>query len=454
MIDINKTLASFPSYRAFRSLADINAFTLALRGDPRFKVSVAGRSALGKPIRHVRFGRGGIKVLVVGYPHPNEPVGGLTVLALLTLLKEKHSPLAGQGIEWHIVPCAAPDGAALTEGWTLRPFSFRRFMEYYFRKDPCHDIESSFPIKYGTLDFHSPVPETRALMRVMRSARPDLYYSLHNASSEKAFFFVGRDLARKHCARLHALAKRLRIPLSEEPLPMAVKTYAKSIFSEILIRAEYDSIRKSGDDPAKYIKSGATPVEYLREYNKEAFSFLCEFPHVKRTRAAKKTSGPNRRRMLLRSEADRLYFISVLLGEWRKVGKEVNKSSPFYSQVAARMPGRETALKNPRLQAKLLSDPAADRPTLPAEAEESRLETYYDLCWNWQFLRLLEDSRRTPAVKAASARLKTLLTGFYLELEKTGAFAGFKPIPVNNLVRAQLGCGLIVINSILEERLR
>lgn len=447
-ININKVLGSLPAFKSFRSVAQLNKFTEALRKDRRFSVEIAGRSGLGAPIYHVSFGTGKLKVLFVGYPHPNEPVGGLTVLALLTLLKDGCPELAGLDIEWHIVPCAAPDGAALAEGWTLRPFSFRRLMEHYFRKDPCHDIESTFPIDYKKLRFSKPVPETRALMQVLRKARPDLYYSLHNASQEGAFFLVGRDLGEKYYAQFHRLMRGLNLPLNKNPLPMAVKTYSGSVYSEILIRAEYDSLNKFEKDPSRHIKSGATPVEYLRGYNKGAFSFICEFPHLQRAPArGARTSAGNRRRRLLRSAADDLFRMSILLGEWNKVKNEVNKNSPFYTQVAARMPGREAALKEARLGGNALADASNDRPALESEERAAALEAYYGLCWNWQFVRLLEDSRQTARVRATRARVKALLLEFYGELEKSGAFAGLKPIPVGRLVKAQLGSGLIVINS-------
>ena len=452
-INIERTLGSLPVFKSFLPLTRINKFTESLRKDPRFSVKIAGRSSLGKPIYHVRFGRGGTKVLFAGFPHPNEPVGGLTALALLTLLKDGCPELAGRDIEWHVIPCATPDGAALTEGWTLKPFSFRRFMRYYFRKDHCHDLESSFPIKYGKMNFRKTVPETRAVMKVLRTARPDLYYSLHNASQEGAFFLLGRELGAKYYSQFYRLMRRLKIPLYAGEFPLIVKKYSPAIYSEILIRTEYDNLKKLEKDPTKYIKSGATPVEYLREYNKDAFSFICEFPHMKRPPAGPgTTSAGNRRRDLLRRSADRLFMMSVLLCEWEKVKKDVNGKSPFYTQIATGMQARAEALKEPRFSAKTLADAATDRPLLKSEEAEENLQAYYNLCWNWQFVRLLGDSRQTARVKAARARIKALLLEFYEELEERGAFSDLKPVPVGSLVKAQLGSGLIVVNSMLEKR--
>ena len=451
MIDVNKVLGRLPHYKAFQPVSRLNKFVEGLRRDRRFTIAAPGHSELGEPIYHVRFGTGKLKVLIVGYPHPNEPDGGLTVLALLTLLKEGCPELAGQGIEWHIVPCATPDGAALAEGWTLKPFSFERFMEYYFRKDPCHDLESSFPVKYGKMDFKKPVSETRALMKVLRAARPALYYSLHNATHGGAFFLVGRDLGAKYYSRFYRLMRGLGMPLHTEKLDLALKTYGKSVYSEILIKDEYDSLRKSMSDPTRYIKSGATPVEYLRKYNKDAFSFICEFPHVThRPPSRGEGSGQNRRRQVLRGAADEFYLLSVIFSEWRRVKGDINKKSPFYTQVAARMPGREEYLREARFSGDTLKDDSLDRAALKSEEFDDCLGLYYNLCWNWQFVRLLEDSRQTPGVKAARARIEKLLREFYAGLETKREFSSFRSIPIASLVKAQLGSGLIVINSMLE----
>ena len=453
-INIEKVLGSLPAFKSFLPLARINGFTESLRKDPRFSVEIAGRSSLGKPIYHVRFGRGRTKVLFAGFPHPNEPVGGLTAVALLTLLKDGCPELTGQDIEWHVIPCATPDGAARTEGWTLKPFSFKRFMQYYFRKDHCHDLESSFPIKYGKLNFRKPVPETRAVMQVLRSARPDLYYSLHNASQEGALFLVGRELGVKYYSQFYRLMRRLKIPLYTGQFPLTVKKYSAAIYSEILIRAEYDNLKKFEKDPTKYIKSGATPVEYLREYNKNAFSLICEFPHMKRppARGGAASTG-NRRRQLLHGAADRLFLMSVIHCEWEKVKKDLNRKSPFYTQIATGMQARAEALKEPRFSAQTLADASTDRPVLKSEEAEENLQAYYNnLCCNWQFVRLLEDSRQTAGVKAARARIKALLLEFYDEMKERGAFSDLKPVPVGSLVKAQLGSGLIVLNSMLEKR--
>ena len=66
-------------------------------------------------------------------------------------------------------------------------------------------------------------------------------------------------------------------------------------------------------------------------------------------------------------------------------------------------------------------------------------------------MRLLEDSRQTARVRSARARLKELLLEFYAELEAAGTFAGLNNIPIGRLVKAQLGSGLIVVNSMLEK---
>ena len=241
--------------------------------------------------------------------------------------------------------------------------------------------------------------------------------------------------------------------INSEPLEKRVALLVDGILDKFEIERESDNRMVGGifKGRIKNLDPGLKAAFVDIGFNKNAFSFVCEFPHMKRRPdGATKPSSGNRRRLLLRAEADELFFISVLLGEWNKVKGDVNKKSPFYTQVAARMPGREEAVKAPRLNSRALTDAANDRPALEGEERDARLQAYYNVCWNWQFLRLLEDSPQTLRIKSARARVKELLLEFYGELEDAGTFSGLEPVPVGRLVKAQLGSGLIVLNSMLE----
>ena len=135
MIDVTQVLRSVPPFDRFRSVAELWALAESLRADSAgFHVEVAGASARGRPIHHVRFGTGRLKVLLVGFPHCDEPIGGLTVFSLLTLLRDRHPGLAEADVEWHVVPCIDPDGALLNEGWSQQPFTLGNYMRHFHKQ--------------------------------------------------------------------------------------------------------------------------------------------------------------------------------------------------------------------------------------------------------------------------------------------------------------------------------
>ncbi len=78
-----------------------------------------GTSRAGRPILMLSVGHGPRHVLVVARPHPDEPVGGVTALALAehAARGDRLSPATDPTlVTWDVVLCLDPDGAALSEG--------------------------------------------------------------------------------------------------------------------------------------------------------------------------------------------------------------------------------------------------------------------------------------------------------------------------------------------------
>ena len=185
MIRVEKLLLGVPKFEKFCSVQELRTLVESLRVESSgLQVAVAGMSALGRPIHHVKGGTGKIKALLVGFPHANEPIGGLTVLSLLRLLRE--GALADAGVEWHIVPCIDPDGAVLNEGWSQTDFTLRNYLRNFHRQELRDQVECSFPIHYKKLLFDQPVTEAQILMRLLKGIRPDFYYPLHNSTGTGA----------------------------------------------------------------------------------------------------------------------------------------------------------------------------------------------------------------------------------------------------------------------------
>ncbi|RJL35282.1 hypothetical protein D5H75_00115 [Bailinhaonella thermotolerans] len=170
-----------------------------------------GTSRLGEPLHAVTVGEGPADAVVIAGPHPNEPVGAVTALALISLLCRDAGLRARAGLRWHVVACADPDGARLNEGWYGRPGDRRAYAEHFYRPDLADQVEWTFPLTAGDYRFDRPLPETRALMRLMDQVRPALVCSLHNGEYQGAFFYLNR--------RDETLARRLAALPGLEGLP-------------------------------------------------------------------------------------------------------------------------------------------------------------------------------------------------------------------------------------------
>ncbi|MET8052534.1 M14 family zinc carboxypeptidase [Streptosporangium sp. NPDC005286] len=117
---LNDELDSVPDHDRFATVDEITAALTRLAADHPGVASLrrVGSSALGEPILCLSVGDGPRHALVGAMPHPNEPIGGLTVIHLATRLCESAALREATGHTWHIVGCLDPDGTRLNEGWS------------------------------------------------------------------------------------------------------------------------------------------------------------------------------------------------------------------------------------------------------------------------------------------------------------------------------------------------
>jgi len=134
-----------------------------------------------------------LQALVIGTPHPNEPIGGRTICTLLDMLLRCDPRISGMAMRWHFIPSIEPDGLALNEAWLAHPPDLKAYFSNFYRPAFRHQAEYSFPLHAGSYRFDEPTPEAQAWMLAIDSIRPDLMVSLHNADHGGAFCVLSRD---------------------------------------------------------------------------------------------------------------------------------------------------------------------------------------------------------------------------------------------------------------------
>lgn len=158
----------------------------------RISIQQVGVSASGRPIEFVGIGTGERTALLVGAPHPNEPVGCQTILTMIELLDQNPGLLARLGFRWNFIPCVEPDGVVLNGGWLGGPLTPERYFEHFYRPAFASQAEYTFPLQVGQWQFEHPTPENRAWRAALAKTRPELLVSLHNAEYGGAFFLMSR----------------------------------------------------------------------------------------------------------------------------------------------------------------------------------------------------------------------------------------------------------------------
>src|SRR5918992_4897415 len=113
MLDIEAVHSRIPEIDRIPSMDELfHAFGRLARRHPRlFRQRRIGTSRLGEPLQMLSAGTGPVHALLVGGPHPNEPVGFLTLLHFAQLLAENAQVRDGLGYTWNLIPCIDPDAA-------------------------------------------------------------------------------------------------------------------------------------------------------------------------------------------------------------------------------------------------------------------------------------------------------------------------------------------------------
>ena len=460
-IDVDEALRDLPHFDTFCSVAKLHALVERLRGDERFTITVAGTSVNGVPIHHVRFGRGRVKALLVAFPDCMEPIGGMTVYSVLSLLASRNAALLAADVEWHIVPCIDPDGAIQNERWTQQPFSIDSFVKGYYVQARSEQVDNSFPIVHKKLVWTQPSREAGILQGILDRVRPDFFFSLHNAWTGGAFYFVSRDIGAGCYENLYRFLQRERFPLQRRPMWKEVcPQFAEGVVELYSVRKYYDCLEKTPLAPESVLTCGAGSWDYLAQIHPSAITFVAELgyalhPHE----GSQKPTGQDLRHFKLRIDADSKYLGTVLLEEWEKVRNDVDQSNSLYRAVISGrvFPLRDKLAEGPMPLSRyptrdLLFNPEYSR----TMTEDDRLNAciadggLFFLFFSYQLVRLLKESRPTPAVRHAIERLEHVYAQALAELDRYVDFRTFRVIDCDTLARVQLGSGLIALNSLLE----
>ena len=427
-----------PEHREFLTLEELRGSSRALVAEfPHLaRLEEVGRSAEGRPIELLTVGDGPRSVLLVGVPHPNEPIGTLTAEFLSRLLCENAPLREHLGITLHVIKAADPDGLVLNEGWFKGVFSPLRYALNYYRPPHREQVEWSFPVSYRSLQFSTPSPETAAVMRVMERVRPALFYSLHNAGFCGVYFYLSDDRPALIPA-LHALVAAQGLPLHRgEPEVPYLRTLAPAVYRLFGIAEHYDYLAESlGEDPAPLIEAGTSSDDWLSGIC-DAFSIVCELPYYTSPRLEDTSPAGLSRREAVRQGLARAEGIHAEVARrFAELAAPEHRLTRSVSDYVRKTPKRLAA------EAAHAAEPAYTREATRAEAlDATACRAFYHLLYLGEVHRL--------AVMSREQRLADVIEAYLLrhmgDVERESALA---VLPIRPLVAVQAGTGLLAMAS-------
>ena len=443
-MDLEQIARDIPAYDHFLTIDELNASSHQLVEDyPQLaSLKVVGQTRRGDPIELLTIQGGEKQAFIYGGPHPNEPIGTMTLEFLTRRLCEDDALRHELGFTWHIIKSIDSDGMRLNEGWFKGPFTPSNYARHFFRPAPFDQVEWTFPVDYKNLHFHESLPETQALMDVIDEVKPTLLYSLHNAGFGGVYYYVS-----ERCPDLydpfHTIPSWYGLALDlGEPEVNYIEEYAPAIFGMIDVRASYDYLEKNGvANPAEAISSGASGAEYASKYG--SFLLVVEMPYFEDPRVNDQSLTTMLRRdailenMRLGDESDG--WVEEKLAQ---VQPELKIETPFHRAVTAFLKSGKTNRDATRQWAQ--TSPETERPATQAEVFSNLLGSrFYRLLIHGMFTRMMEAEIAAGNKSSIISEAKDQsLDHFQQESSDLESKLDYHALPIRSLVGVQVCAGL------------
>jgi hypothetical protein len=442
---LEEILRGVPDYREFMTVDELNTSSQRLADEhDHVEFFRIGESTEGEPISALKIGEGSRNALLFGFPHPNEPIGSMTLEYLSGRLAEDDGLREEMGYTWYIVKCIDPDGARLNEGWFKGEFTPLKYALNYYRPPGKNQVEWTFPIDYKTLHFHSPLPETQALMRLIDAHRPTFLYSLHNAGFCGVYWYLGEELPKLYQG-LHGLVRGQGLPLHMgEPETPFIEKLDDAIFRMFGAEESYDFTAKHTDeDPAKLRESGTSSHGYLRSVC-DGFTLVCEMPYYFDERVMDDSlSDVDRREAVLegiRYGEETYEFLNPL---FKAIAEKADESKRLYLTTDDYL---ENFVKRqePRKRHAETTEEYEGKATV-AQAFDSMIARKFGTMFRLGMTMRVADEVLSRGADPKIQGIRDEIEERILETNRdVEAESDIEVIPIQKLVRVQLGSGLMI----------
>lgn len=443
-----KILREVPDYSRFLRVNEIEDIAGNFRQHPSIEERVIGKTAENTPLKMYMMGSGEKTALIIGVPHSDEPLGSLVTVYFVDWML-KHPEVDFFGWRWLIIPVLEQRGMRMNEGWFGSWGSLVETAKFYFREPTENQYEWTFPFEYKNYKWVHPRPESTAVKEIIKDEKPDLLCNLHHCGFYNTYFYFSRDLPEAY-PRLRRLSDNLGLPLStSNPDVPFGKVLTPGFYQMYGLRDYIDYYTRHEPENLLTMRRGSTSDEWYQD-TIGGFSFNCEVPLLESSVKRDNEVSDQKLQGLLEKRREKRaatidYCIDVLtkLEPFFRFSDPVLLGSVLKHVASAKL---ELELAEAKRQA------IENRDATNFEVFENDLMVdVTDLLLLGQVWRVAETIRANQSKTKAgniTARIDRKIRAL---AKKTNGQGGFAPIPLQKLIKMQLG-SILVIADVLTMR--
>ncbi len=446
-MNIDEVLDAIPEYKEFMTVRELDTSSRELADEfPRVTFKTIGESREGRPISYLKIGEGECSALIFAFPHPNEPIGSMTVEFLSSYLAENPDFTRQTGFTWYLIKAIDPDGAVLNEGWFKGEFDPVKYAKNFYRPASYEQMEWTFPVDYKKLSFKDPPPETQVLMSIIKEIKPDFMYSLHNAGFCGVYFYLSHQI-KEVFPDLGELVKKENLPLHQgEPETPYIKEFSPGIYEMLGVQEMYDFYEENGvENPQELINWGTSSADYLKTVtNGRGFTLVCEMPYFYDNALDDSSlTGDDRRSLVLDEIEFGMEVYRYTKEKFDSIRGYCDSNSKIFTSVADGIDNFEKRIA-PRIQHAKTAPMYEGKATVAQAFDSKTASRYYAFLRTAMVARLCNEAMDVhPSMEKELINIRRELDE-YVESGVRNTLSGtdFAVIPIQKLVRVQVGSAL------------
>jgi hypothetical protein len=438
-----------PRYESFLTVDEHRERGRALAGDhDHVEYETLGESAAGETLWAVTVGEGSRSALVFGAPHPNEPIGSMTVDFLTHELASDDALRASLDYEFVFVPVADPDGVRRNEAWFDGPFTLSNYALNFYRPPPDEQVEATFPVEADDYSYDDPTPGTRALADLLERHRPEFLFSLHNEAFGGCYYYLTEPLEPLH-GTLQSLPEDHGVPLRRgEPEWFGAEAFDDAVFSLRTFADQYEAARDDDGVAPEDVLFGGTAYDYASRFRDDVVEFVVELPYFADPRIGDDTELDRTREAVVREGVEaRLAVVEEVRAALDPVAEHLPET-PMAREAVGVFPyfeGEYEAKREWAADAAETDVPA----TVAGRLDERYLKSYHLLTYLGMLLRSVDraamraEGEPRAELLAAKAALGDV---FHERIGELRSAVDYEAVPIRDLVAIQARAGLLCLD--------